>query len=40
MILAASAAGFVLSLLYVHEFMPWEWQHKIFWLKRWLHASR
>lgn len=39
-ILAASAAGLVLSLLYVHDFMPWEWQHKVLWFKRWFGATR
>ena len=28
-IMAASALGFVLSMAYVHEFMPWQWRTKM-----------
>ena len=33
-ILAASAAGFVLSTTYLHEFRPWQWRTKVAMLRR------
>lgn len=38
-IVAASAAGLVMSLLYVHDFMPWEWHDKVVAWKRFFHSD-
>ena len=34
LITGASLAGLVVSLTYVHEFMPWQWRAKIVALRR------